>query len=71
MSDDLKTTWKKTGIGIGHAFRDLGKAVIKSGATAMKKADERANKEDSEAAPAAKPADAIPVEEIPENPDHK
>lgn len=46
MADDLRGKWKETGIGLGHAFRDLGKTIIKSGATAVKKADDWANKED-------------------------
>lgn len=44
----LKDNWKQTGVGLGHAFRDLGKSVIKSVATGMKKADEWANKEDKQ-----------------------
>lgn len=47
MSKDLKDNWKDTGAALGHAFRDLGKTLIKTGATAMKKADEWANKEDA------------------------
>ncbi len=51
MADDLRGKWKETGIGLGHAFRDLGKTIIKSGATAVKKADDWANgEENSEAA---------------------
>ena len=46
MSKDLKDTWKETGKNLGHAFRDLGKSLIKTGTTAIKKADEWANKED-------------------------
>lgn len=46
MADDLRGKWKETGLGLGHAFRDLGKAIIKSGATAVKKADSWANSED-------------------------
>ncbi len=46
MGKDLRDTWKDTGKGLGHAFRDLGKTLIKTGATAIKKADEWANKED-------------------------
>ena len=46
MADDLRGKWKETGKGLGFAFRDLGKAIVKSGATAVKKADEWANKED-------------------------
>lgn len=47
MADDLRGQWKETGIGLGHAFRDLGKAIIKSGATAVKKADNWANGNDN------------------------
>ena len=43
MANDLRGQWKETGIGLGHAFRDLGKAIVKSGATAVKKADNWAN----------------------------
>ena len=46
MAKDLRDTWKETGKGLGFAFRDLGKSLIKTGATALKKADEWANKED-------------------------
>ena len=28
---DLKNSWKNTGAGLGHAFRDLGKTIIVSG----------------------------------------
>ena len=42
----LKDNWKQTGVGLGHAFRDLGKSMIKSVATGVKKADEWANKEE-------------------------
>lgn len=48
MAKDLKDSWKTTGKELGHAFRDLGKTLIKTGATAMKKADNWANKEDGE-----------------------
>lgn len=46
MAKDLRDSWKETGVGLGHAFRDLGKTLIKTGATAMKKADEWANRDD-------------------------
>ncbi len=46
MAKDLKDSWKETGVGLGHAFRDLGKTLIKTGAKAVKKADEWANRED-------------------------
>ena len=48
MAKDLKETWKETGVGLGHAFRDLGKALIKTGANAVKKADEWANRDNDE-----------------------
>ena len=47
MADDLKGSWKETGVGLGHAFRDLGKTLIKTGANAMKKADNWANGEEN------------------------
>ena len=47
MSKDLKDTWKDTGTVPGYAFRDLGKTLIKTGTTAMKKAEKWANKEDA------------------------
>lgn len=46
MAKDLKDTWKETGKGLGYAFRDLGKSLVKTGATALKKADQWANSED-------------------------
>ena len=46
MAKDLRDSWKETGIGLGHAFRDLGKTLIKTGAKAIKKADEWANAEE-------------------------
>ena len=60
MADDLRGKWKETGVGLGHAFRDLGKTIIKSGATAVQKADDWANSEDNApnvtAEPNVKPA---------------
>ena len=46
MAKGLKDSWKETGVGLGHAFRDLGKTLVKTGAKAVKKADEWANRED-------------------------
>lgn len=46
MAKDLRSTWKETGVGLGHAFRDLGKTLIKTGATAAKKVDNWANREE-------------------------
>lgn len=42
----LKDTWKATGTGLGHAFRDLGKALVKTVATGVEKADNWANSEE-------------------------
>jgi hypothetical protein len=42
----LKDSWKETGTGLGHAFRDLGKTVIKTAKTGADKADEWASKDD-------------------------
>ncbi len=43
MADNLKDSWKETGKGLGHAFRDLGKTLIKTGAKAVNKVDDWAN----------------------------
>ena len=48
MAKDLKDSWKDTGVGLGHAFRDLGKTLIKTGSKAVKKVDNWANSEESE-----------------------
>lgn len=42
----LKDSWKSTGTGLGHAFRDLGKTLVKTASTAVNKADEWANSDD-------------------------
>ena len=42
----LKDNWKNTGVGLGHAFRDLGKSIVKTVATGAEKADKWANSED-------------------------
>ncbi|MBQ3574087.1 MAG: hypothetical protein IJA26_00320 [Clostridia bacterium] len=62
----LKDNWKQTGVGLGHAFRDLGKSVIKSVATGVKKADNWANKEDSVENSAAEKAEETAVEFVEE-----
>lgn len=43
---DLKDSWKETGIGLGHAFRDLGKTLIKTATEGAKLANEWANSDD-------------------------
>ena len=44
----LKDSWKATGTGLGHAFRDLGKTIVKSASTAVNKADEWANDDEKQ-----------------------
>jgi len=44
----LKDSWKATGTGLGHAFRDLGKTIVKSASTAVNKADKWANGDEVE-----------------------
>lgn len=56
MAKDLRGTWKDTGTSLGHAFRDLGKTLIKTGATAARKADNWANGENSAEAAAQQEA---------------
>jgi len=40
---DFKDSWKQTGIGLGHAFRDLGKSLVKTGKKGVDSAVEWAN----------------------------
>ena len=49
---NLKDSWKDTGKGLGHAFRDLGKTLINSGRVGVEKAAEWA---EGDEAPAAAP----------------
>ena len=44
----LKESWKKTGTGFGHAFKDLGKAFAHTAKTTIKKVDNWANKDEAE-----------------------
>lgn len=53
----LKEDWKATGTGIGHAFRNLGKSIVKTVATGVNKADEWANSDAKEEAPEKVKAD--------------
>lgn len=43
---DLKNSWKDAGKGLGHAFRDLGKAFADTAKTGVRKVDEWANGDD-------------------------
>ena len=47
--NDLKESWKETGKGLGHAFRDLGKSLIKSADVAVDKVEEWAHSDDAPA----------------------
>ena len=47
---DLRENWKETGVGLGHAFKNLGKSIVKSVKVGVVKADEWANGEDNEKA---------------------
>ena len=42
----LKDNWKATGAGLGNAFKDLGKTLVKTASTAVNKADQWANGDD-------------------------
>lgn len=57
---DLKDTWKDVGKGLGFAFRDLGKAVIKSAKTGIDEVDKWASGNNR------KPDGELPEGEIPE-----
>ena len=39
----LKDNWKSTGAGLGNAFKDLGKTLVKTASTAANKVDNWAN----------------------------
>lgn len=56
----LRDNWKETGVGLGHAFRDLGKSIVKTMATGAKKVDEWAN---GEKADESKPEETNPESE--------
>ena len=47
----LKDSWKETGSSLGHAFRDLGKTLVKTVKTGVDKADEWANSPEAEQTP--------------------
>ena len=44
----LKDNCKSTGTELGHAFRDLGKTLVKTASTAVKKVDNWANGDEEE-----------------------
>lgn len=63
----LKDTWKETGKGLGFAFRDLGKAVIKTAKTGIDQADKWANGNDNPQQKNDTAADAKTAENTAEN----
>ncbi|MCR4703196.1 MAG: zinc ribbon domain-containing protein [Saccharofermentans sp.] len=46
----LKDDWKETGKDLGGAFKQLGKSIVKSGATVVNKANDWAEKDDAKEA---------------------
>ena len=50
----LKDNWKSTGTGLGHAFKDLGKTLVKTASTAANKVDQWANGDEEKPAEEAK-----------------
>ena len=46
----LKDDWKETGKDLGGAFKQLGKSIIKSGATVVDKANDWAERDDAKEA---------------------
>lgn len=57
---NLKDTWKDVGKGLGSAFTDLGKAVIKSAKTGVEIVDEWANSGNQQAG--NRPAETKPAD---------
>ena len=43
----LKEDWKETGKDLGGAFKQLGKSIVKSGATVVNKANDWAERDDA------------------------
>ena len=46
----LKDDWKETGKDLGGAFKQLGKSIVKSGATVVNKANDWAERDDAKEA---------------------
>ena len=61
----LRDSWKKAGVGIGHAAKDLGKAFADTAKTSIRKANEWANSDDdTEAKARSSQADIIDAEVV-------
>ena len=50
----LKDNWIATGVGLGHAFKDLGKTLVKTASVAVDKVDQWANGEEEKPTEAPK-----------------
>ena len=44
----LRDNWKDTGVGLGHAFRDLGKTLVRTVKTGAEKVDNWVNNEEEQ-----------------------
>ena len=44
---ELKESWKETGKDLGGAFKQLGKTIVKSGATVVNKANDWVERDDA------------------------
>ena len=53
----MKENWKETGTELGHAFKNLGKTLIKTAAVGVKKAEKWA--EDEQNASQQQPSDTL------------
>lgn len=65
----LRDNWKQTGTGLGHAFRDLGKTLVKSAATVARKAENWADSDNNTAADASTEAEVVQEEKPEEKPE--
>lgn len=67
---DFKDSWKQTGTELGHAFRDLGKTLIKTGKKGVDSAVEWANGTSQTEEQASKMTDNPAAGESPEEDHH-
>lgn len=58
---ELKDSWKQTGVGLGHAFRDLSKTLIKTGKKGVDKAVEWAERDNAPEQQTAQQPEAQPA----------
>ena len=60
----LKDSWKKAGVGLGHAAKDLGKAFADTAKTSVRKVNEWANSEDEKQQKETVEAEVIDAEVV-------